>query len=66
MAAVTIRSDIGAHKIKSDTVSTVSPSISHLLTHALLREHIKGRFLNWMSLYPFSGEESKLFTTNRI
>ena len=29
MAAVTIRSDFGAQKIKSDTVSTVSPSISH-------------------------------------
>ena len=29
MAAVTIFSDFGAQKIKSDTVSTVSPSISH-------------------------------------
>ena len=30
MAAVTICSDLGApQKIKSDTVSTVSPSISH-------------------------------------
>ena len=29
MAAVTICSDFGARKIKSDTVSTVSPSISH-------------------------------------
>ena len=29
MAAVTICSDLGAEKIKSDTVSTVSPSISH-------------------------------------
>ena len=29
MAAVTIGSDFGAQKIKSDTVSTVSPSISH-------------------------------------
>ena len=29
MAAVTIYSDFGAPKIKSDTVSTVSPSISH-------------------------------------
>ena len=29
MAAVTICSDFEAHKIKSDTVSTVSPSISH-------------------------------------
>ena len=29
MAAVTICSDSGAKKIKSDTVSTVSPSISH-------------------------------------
>ena len=29
MAAVTISSDFGAPKIKSDTVSTVSPSISH-------------------------------------
>ena len=29
MAAVTICSDFGAKKIKSDTVSTVSPSISH-------------------------------------
>ena len=29
MAAVTIYSDFGALKIKSDTVSTVSPSISH-------------------------------------
>ena len=28
MAAVTICSDFGAQKIKSDTVSTVSPSIS--------------------------------------
>ena len=29
MAAVTICSDFGAQKIKSDTVSPVSPSISH-------------------------------------
>ena len=29
MAAVTICSDFGAQKTKSDTVSTVSPSISH-------------------------------------
>ena len=29
MAVVTISSDFGAQKIKSDTVSTVSPSISH-------------------------------------
>ena len=29
MAAVTICSDLGAQKLKSDTVSTVSPSISH-------------------------------------
>ena len=29
MAVVTICSDFGAQKIKSDTVSTVSPSISH-------------------------------------
>ena len=29
MAAVTIYSDFGAQKIKSDTVSTVSPSICH-------------------------------------
>ena len=29
MAAVTICSDFGAQKIKSDTVSTISPSISH-------------------------------------
>ena len=29
MAAVTIYSDFGAPKIKSDTVSTVSPSICH-------------------------------------
>ena len=29
MAAVTICSDFGAPKIKSDTVTTVSPSISH-------------------------------------
>ena len=29
MAAVTICSDFEAQKIKSDTVSTVSPSISH-------------------------------------
>ena len=29
MAAVTICSDFGAQKIKSDTVSTVSSSISH-------------------------------------
>ena len=29
MAAVTICSDFGAQKIKSETVSTVSPSISH-------------------------------------
>ena len=29
MAAVTICSDFGAPKIKSDTVATVSPSISH-------------------------------------
>ena len=29
MAEITICSDLGAQKIKSDTVSTVSPSISH-------------------------------------
>ena len=29
MATVTIYSDFGAQDIKSDTVSTVSPSISH-------------------------------------
>ena len=29
MAAITICSDFGAPQIKSDTVSTVSPSISH-------------------------------------
>ena len=29
MAAVTICSDFGTPKIKSDTVATVSPSISH-------------------------------------
>ena len=29
MAAITICSDFGAQKIKSDTISTVSPSISH-------------------------------------
>ena len=29
MAAITICSDFGAPKIKSDTVSTVSPSICH-------------------------------------
>ena len=29
MAAVTICSDFGAQKLKSDTVCTVSPSISH-------------------------------------
>ena len=32
MAAVTICSDPGAQKIKSDTVSTVSLSISHEVT----------------------------------
>ena len=36
MAAITICSDFGAQKIKSDTVSTVSPSISHevIISHA--------------------------------
>ena len=29
MAAVTICSDLGAQKVKSDVVSTVSPSIGH-------------------------------------
>ena len=29
MAVITICSDLGAQKIESDTVSTVSPSISH-------------------------------------
>ena len=29
MAAITIGSDFGAQNIKSDTVSTVSPPISH-------------------------------------
>ena len=29
MATVTIYNDFGAQKIKSDTVPTVSPSISH-------------------------------------
>ena len=32
MAAIIICSDFGAPKIKSDTVSTVSPSISHEVT----------------------------------
>ena len=31
MAAFTICSDFGAQKIKSDTVSSVSPSISHVV-----------------------------------
>ena len=35
MAAITICSDFGAQKIKSDTVSTLSPSI-HLLSHVQL------------------------------
>ena len=36
MAAITICSDFGAQKIKSDTVSTVSPPISHevIISHA--------------------------------
>ena len=36
MAAVTICIDFGAQKIKSDTVSTVSPSISHEVIFELL------------------------------
>ena len=35
MAAVTICSDFGAQKIKSDTVSTVSLSISHEMINRL-------------------------------
>ena len=38
MAAVTICSDFGAQKIKSDTVSTVSPSISHELIKYIIKE----------------------------
>ena len=42
MAAVTICSDFGGPKIKSDTVSTVSPSISHEVMglDAIRREEI--------------------------
>ena len=42
MAAITIYSDFGAQNIKSDTVSTVSPSISHEvmgLDAMILSEH---------------------------
>ena len=42
MAAITIYSDFGAQNIKSDTVSTVSPSISHELMGSdamILSEH---------------------------
>ena len=36
MVAITIYSDFGAKKIKSDTVSTVSPTISHEIKRCLL------------------------------
>ena len=39
MAAVTICIDFGAQKIKSDTVSTVSPSISHEVIGKLSSGH---------------------------
>ena len=47
MAAVTICSDFGAQKLKSDTVCTVSPSISHevLGLDAMI-------FVFWMFLRP--------------
>ena len=37
MAAVTIFSDFGAPKIKSETVFTVSPSISHEVMGLLMK-----------------------------
>ena len=43
MAAITICSDFGAQKIKSATVSTVSPSICHEVMGPKIRD-IKGTF----------------------
>ena len=37
MTSITICSDFGAPKIKSDTVSTVSPSISHEVMGLLMK-----------------------------
>ena len=55
MAAVTICSDLGAQKIKSDTVSTVSPSISH---EVLAVVHLNLVYeLSWKSLRDYHSSE---------
>ena len=50
MAAVTICSDFGAPKIKSDTVSTVSPSICH---EVMGPDAMILVFLNQITLHTF-------------
>ena len=48
MAAITICSDFGAPQIKSDTVSTVSPSVSHEVMgpDAMILENIERQIYN--------------------
>ena len=66
MAAVTICSDFGAQKIKPDTVSTVSPSISHeamgpdaMMEYysAIKRNAFESVLMRWMNLEPIIQSE---------
>ena len=51
MTAITICSDFGAQKIKSDTVSTVSPSISHQVMGPDANENLRCPFLPHISSF---------------
>ena len=53
MAAVTICSDFGAQKIKSDTVSTVSPSISLNIVKVIYDKSTANIILNGEKLKAF-------------
>ena len=53
MAAITICSDFGAQKIKSDTVYTVSPFISHEvmgLDAMIVVKYLKILYVNYTSV----------------
>ena len=56
MAAVTICSDFGAPKIKSDTVPTVSPSISHevMETDAMILDTLEDKPTLYLPLETIS------------
>ena len=56
MAAVTIYSDFGAQKIKSDTVSTVSPFISHEVMGPDAMILVKFKIYNVMIWYMYNCE----------